>query len=54
MADARPGRIPAALSGIIASIMLGMGRAIGETMTVLMATGNARAFPTGLSRPCGR
>lgn len=36
---------PAALSGIIASIMLGMGRAIGETMTVLMATGNAPAFP---------
>jgi len=41
-------RIPAALSGIIAAIMLGMGRAIGETMTVLMATGNARAFPHGL------
>jgi phosphate transport system permease protein len=40
-------KIPAALSGIIASIMLGMGRAIGETMTVLMATGNARAFPHG-------
>jgi len=29
-------KIPAALSGIIASCMLGMGRAIGETMTVLM------------------
>jgi len=41
-------KIPAALSGIIASIMLGMGRAIGETMTVLMATGNARSFPHGL------
>jgi phosphate transport system permease protein len=40
-------KIPAALSGIIASFMLGMGRAIGETMTVLMATGNARAFPHG-------
>lgn len=37
--------IPAALSGIIASVMLGMGRAIGETMTVLMATGNAPALP---------
>jgi phosphate transport system permease protein len=37
--------IPAALSGIIASVMLGMGRAIGETMTVLMATGNAPAMP---------
>ncbi len=40
-------KIPAAISGIIASFMLGMGRAIGETMTVLMATGNARAFPHG-------
>ncbi|MFP4017232.1 MAG: phosphate ABC transporter permease subunit PstC [Halanaerobiales bacterium] len=37
--------IPSGLSGIIASIMLGMGRAIGETMTVLMATGNAPALP---------
>ena len=37
--------IPSALSGIIASVMLGMGRAIGETMTVLMATGNAPALP---------
>jgi len=41
-------KIPSALSGIIAACMLGMGRAIGETMTVLMATGNARAFPHGL------
>ncbi|MDH4258037.1 MAG: phosphate ABC transporter permease subunit PstC [Candidatus Aminicenantes bacterium] len=40
-------RIPAALSGITAAVMLGMGRAIGETMTVLMATGNAPAFPKG-------
>jgi len=40
-------KIPAALSGIIAAVMLGMGRAIGETMTVLMATGNARSFPRG-------
>ena len=38
-------KLPAALSGIIAACMLGMGRAIGETMTVLMATGNARTFP---------
>lgn len=37
--------LPAAMSGIIASVMLGMGRAIGETMTVLMATGNAPAMP---------
>lgn len=40
-------RIPAALSGIIAACMLGLGRAIGETMTVLLATGNARSFPHG-------
>jgi len=40
-------KVPAALSGIIAACMLGMGRAIGETMTVLMVTGNARAFPHG-------
>ncbi|MBP7172992.1 MAG: phosphate ABC transporter permease subunit PstC [Cloacibacterium sp.] len=37
--------IPAAAPGIIAAIMLGIGRAIGETMTVLMVTGNAAAFP---------
>lgn len=37
--------IPAAISGIVASIMLGTGRAIGETMTVLMVTGNAPAMP---------
>jgi phosphate transport system permease protein len=33
--------VPAALSGIVAAIMLGMGRVIGETMAVLMVTGNA-------------
>jgi phosphate transport system permease protein len=38
--------VPAALSGIIAASMLGMGRAVGETMTVLMATGNALASPS--------
>jgi phosphate transport system permease protein len=38
-------KIPAAFSGIIAATMLGMGRAIGETMTVLMATGCAPAMP---------
>jgi phosphate transport system permease protein len=32
--------IPAAFSGIVAAIVLSLGRAIGETMTVLMATGN--------------
>lgn len=44
-------KIPAALSGIIASCMLGMGRAIGETMTVLMATGCAPAMPKTLLGP---
>lgn len=39
--------IPAAAPGIIAAVMLGLGRAIGETMTVLMATGNASVFPKG-------
>jgi len=39
--------LPAAFSGIVASVMLGIGRAIGETMTVLMATGNAIAMPHG-------
>lgn len=43
--------LPAAYPGIIAAIMLGMGRAIGETMTVLMATGNATAFPDGFFSP---
>ncbi len=38
-------KIPAACSGILAACMLGMGRAIGETMTVLMATGCAPAMP---------
>lgn len=40
--------IPASSSGIIAAIMLGMGRVIGETMAVLMATGNAAAMPNSI------
>jgi phosphate transport system permease protein len=40
--------LPAAKSGIIASIMLGFGRAVGETMTVLMACGNAPALPQSI------
>jgi phosphate transport system permease protein len=39
--------MPSARSGVIAGVLLGVGRAIGETMTVLMATGNAPAFPEG-------
>ena len=43
--------IPAGSSGIIAAIMLGMGRVIGETMAVLMATGNAVAMPNSIFDP---
>jgi phosphate transport system permease protein len=39
---------PAARSGIITAIMLGIGRVIGETMTVMMVTGNAPTMPEGL------
>lgn len=39
---------PAAASGVSAAIMLGVGRAIGETMTVIMATGNAIAWPNSI------
>ncbi len=37
--------VPAARSGIVAACMLGIGRAVGETMTVLMVTGNAANVP---------
>jgi len=40
--------LPAARSGILTAVMLGIGRAIGETMTVMMVTGNAPVVPTGL------
>jgi len=40
--------VPSALSGITAAIILGMGRAIGETMAVLMVTGNAAIIPSPL------
>ncbi|MDG6250675.1 phosphate ABC transporter permease subunit PstC, partial [Methanocalculus sp.] len=40
--------IPSALSGITAAIILGLGRAIGETMAVLMVTGNAAVIPEPL------
>jgi phosphate transport system permease protein len=43
--------IPAALSGIAAAVMLGVGRAIGETMTVLMVAGNALAVPASPTDP---
>ncbi len=40
--------LPAARSGVLTAMMLGIGRAIGETMTVMMVTGNAPILPTGL------
>jgi len=40
--------VPAASSGIFAAVMLGLGRAIGETMAVLMLTGNAAVMPTSV------
>ncbi len=37
--------VPAAISGISAAVILGIGRAIGETMAVMMVTGNAAIIP---------
>ncbi len=46
--------VPAAISGISAAVILGIGRAIGETMTLMMVTGNSAiipSFPGGLLDP---
>ncbi len=40
--------LPAARSGIVTSVVLGAGRAIGETMAVLMVAGNAPIMPAGI------
>lgn len=40
--------LPAARSGVLTAVMLGMGRALGETMAVMMVTGNAPTLPHGL------
>ena len=40
--------LPAAKSGVLAAIVLGIGRAIGETMAVIMVAGNQTAMPSGL------
>jgi phosphate transport system permease protein len=43
--------LPAAKSGILAGIILGIGRAVGETMAVIMVLGNAVALPTSILDP---
>lgn len=43
--------LPAASSGVIAAVMLGIGRVIGETMAVMMITGNAARIPTSFLQP---
>jgi len=40
--------LPAAKSGVLTAVMLGIGRTIGETMTVMMVTGNAPVLPFNL------
>lgn len=43
--------VPAASSGIITGIILGMGRAIGETMAIIMITGNSTLIPESILSP---
>ena len=43
--------LPAATPGVFAAVLLGFGRAFGETMIVLMATGNAALLGWGLADP---
>jgi len=43
--------VPAARSGIVASVILGMGRAVGETMAVIMVAGNAVDIPGSIFAP---
>ncbi|HBI91922.1 MAG TPA: phosphate ABC transporter permease subunit PstC [Terrisporobacter glycolicus] len=40
--------LPAAKSGILAAVVLGVGRAIGETMAVILVAGNSPAIPSSL------
>lgn len=43
--------LPAASSGILAAVMLGIGRVIGETMAVMMITGNSAIIPHSILQP---
>lgn len=43
--------LPSARSGIVASVILGMGRAVGETMAVIMIAGNAAIIPRSPLEP---
>ncbi len=43
--------VPAARSGIMAAVVLGMGRAVGETMAVIMITGNTPLVPKSMLEP---
>jgi len=43
--------LPAGSSGILAAVMLGIGRVIGETMAVMMITGNAALIPHSILQP---
>ncbi|MDD2702559.1 MAG: phosphate ABC transporter permease subunit PstC [Candidatus Omnitrophica bacterium] len=43
--------LPAAASGILAAVMLGIGRVIGETMAVMMITGNSAVIPNSILQP---
>ncbi|MDP2858030.1 MAG: phosphate ABC transporter permease subunit PstC [Bacillota bacterium] len=43
--------LPSARSGILAATILGMGRALGETMAVIMVAGNSLKIPSGLLSP---
>ncbi|OGW84939.1 MAG: phosphate ABC transporter permease subunit PstC, partial [Omnitrophica bacterium RIFCSPHIGHO2_02_FULL_46_11] len=43
--------LPSASSGIVAAVMLGIGRVIGETMAVMMITGNAAVIPNSFFQP---